>query len=167
MFNYVYQWSLSTITKFLIQSIPLIFIFFNYSCLCRHDSDSDKVSLRTILKSRHTDQTKRLLRIVYIREFDLNFEENRLKNDVKNLTEFYDVDFKLNIFDQSTPLLITKLCSLIAEEQRDTIFLTDLYTKEIDLISRSFQIPTIATTNRYSIVQGKLVKFRHEKSPPP
>jgi hypothetical protein len=80
------------------------------------------------------------------------------------MTDFYDIDFKLHIFDQSTPLLITKLCALIAEERRDTIFLTDLYTKEIDLISRSFQIPTIATTNRYSIVQGKLVnlsdKFR-------
>jgi hypothetical protein len=163
MFNYVYQWSLSTIKKFLIQTLPIIFILFNLCCLCRHESNSEKISLRTILNSRHIHQTKRLLRIVYIREFGLNFEENRLQIDVKNLTEFYNIDFKLNIFDQSTPLLIKKLCALIAEEQRDTIFLTDLYTKEIDLISRSLQIPTIATTNRYSIVQGKLVKSRNEK----
>ncbi len=89
----------------------------------------------------------------------MTVNENRLKADVKNLTESYGIDFKLNILDQSTELLTTKLCSLISEEQRDTILIADLYTKEIDLISRSLQIPTIAMTNRYSIVQGKLVNF--------
>ncbi len=154
MFDCIYQWSLSTIIKTL-----LIFVIFIFSGLCLHDIASEKLSLQTILTLRHTSPTKRLLRIIYFREFDLTVNENRLKADVKNLTESYGIDFKLNILDQSTELLTTKLCSLISEEQRDTILIADLYTKEIDLISRSLQIPTIAITNRYSIVQGKLVKF--------
>jgi hypothetical protein len=154
MFDYVYQWSLSTITK------SILFIFLNISCLYLHDIDLKKeVSLQTIFKLRHTYQTKRLLRVIYFREFDMTVNENRLKIDVKNLTESYGIDLKLNILNQSTSLLTKKLCSLISEEPRDTILIADLYTKEIDLISRSLQIPTIAITNRYSIVQGKLVKF--------
>lgn len=154
MFDCIYQWSLSTIIKTL-----LIFVIFIFSGLCLHDIASEQLSLQTILKLRHTSPTKRLLRIIYFREFDLTVNENRLKADVKNLTESYGIDFKLNILDQSTELLTTKLCSLISEEQRDTILIADLYTKEIDLMSRSLQIPTIAMTNRYSIVQGKLVTF--------
>jgi len=158
MFDYVYQWSLSTVRK-LIKYILIIFLFSNISSLCLHDIDTEKISLQTIFKLRHTYQTKRLLRIIYFREFDITIDENRLNIDLKNLTESYEIDFKLNILDQSTSLLTTKLCSLISQEQRDTILVADLYTKEIDLISRSLKIPTIATTNRYSIFHGKLVKF--------
>jgi hypothetical protein len=130
-------------------------MFFYLFCLCGIDSQS----LQKILKLRQIYQTKRLLRIIYFREFDITVDENRLKTDIKNLTELYRIDLKLNIFDQSRSLLTGKLCSLISEEQRDTILIADLYTKEIDLISRSLKIPTITTTNRYQIVQGKLVKF--------
>ncbi|CAF5162640.1 unnamed protein product, partial [Rotaria sp. Silwood1] len=56
----------------------------------------------------------------------------------------------------SIAFLLTKLCSIISEERRDTILIADLYTKEIDFISRSLKLPTIAITNRYQIVQGKL-----------
>jgi hypothetical protein len=94
----------------------------------------------------------------------MTIDENRLKIDLKNFTESYKIDLKIIILDQSTELLINKLCSLISEERRDTILLADLYTKEIDLISRSLQIPTIATTNRYSIAEGKLVKFKKKNS---
>jgi hypothetical protein len=158
MFDYVYQWSLPTISKS-IKYISIIFMFFYLSCLCLDSIDSEKASLQKILKLRHTYQTKKLLRIIYFREFDMTVDEHRLKTDVKNLTDSYGIDLKVNILDQSTSLLTTKLCSLISEEQRDTILIADLYTKEIDLISRSLQIPTITTTNRYSMVQGKLVKF--------
>ncbi|CAF2992186.1 unnamed protein product [Rotaria sp. Silwood2] len=133
-------------------------MFCNLFCLYFHGIDTqsiEKSSLQKILKVRNTYQTKRLLRIIYFREFDMTIDENRLKKDVKNLTESYDIDLKVNIFNQSTSLWTTKLCSLISEEQRDTILIADLYTKEIDLISRSLKIPTIATTNRYQIVQGK------------
>ncbi|CAF4504812.1 unnamed protein product [Rotaria sp. Silwood1] len=133
-------------------------MFCNLFCLCFHGIDSqsiEKSSLQKVLQVRNTYQTKRLLRIIYFREFDLTIDENRLKKDVKNLTESYDIDLTINIFNQSTSLLTTKLCSLISEEQRDTILFADLYTKEIDLISRSLKIPTIATINRYQIVQGK------------
>ncbi len=160
MFYYVYQWSLSTITKYLL----IIFLFFNCFCLCLNDINSEEISLKTILKSRHIYETKRLLRIIYFREFDMTIDENRLKIDLKNFTESYKIDLKIIILDQSTELLINKLCSLISEERRDTILLADLYTKEIDLISRSLQIPTIATTNRYSIAEGKLVKFKKKNS---
>ena len=141
-------------------NIPISFMFFYvfYLCLCGIDSQSiEKPSLQKILQSQDIYQTKRLLRIIYFREFDMTVDENRLKTDVKNLTESYGIDLKLNILDQSKSLLTPKLCSLISEEQRDTILIADLYTKEIDLISRSLKIPTIATTNRYQIVQGKLV----------
>jgi hypothetical protein len=90
-------------------------------------------------------------------------DENRLKSDVKNLTESFGIDFKLNILDQSKSFSVHQLCSLISQEQRDTILIADLYTKEIDLISRSLQIPTIAITNRYQIVQGKSVRFNNKK----
>lgn len=150
MFDYVYQWLLK------------LFIFLNISflfCLSFHDIHSTNLSLQTIVKLRQTYQTKRLLRIIYFRESDMTIDENRLKIDLKNLTEPYDIDIKLNILEQTTNLLVNKLCSIISEDQRDTILIADLYTKEIDLISRSLQIPTIVTTNRYSIVQAKLVKF--------
>ncbi|CAF1117625.1 unnamed protein product [Rotaria sordida] len=133
-------------------------MFCNLFCLCFHGIDSqsiEKTSLQKVLKIRNTYQTKKLLRIIYFREFDMSIDENRLKKDFKNLTESYEIDLKINILNQSTSLLVTKLCSLISEEQRDTILIADLYTKEIDLISRSLKIPTIATTNRYQIVQGK------------
>ncbi len=149
MFDYVCQRSMPTISK------SIIFMVFYLFCLCSIDSQS----LQKVLKLRQIYQTKRLLRIIYFREFDITVDENRLKTDVKNLTDLYRIDLKLNILDQSRSLLTGKLCSLISEEQRDTIFIADLYTKEIDLISRSLKIPTITTTNRYQIVQGKLVKF--------
>lgn len=131
-----------------------------YLCFYGIDSHSiEESSFKTIFNLRHTYQTKRLLRIIYFREFDMTVDEKLLKTDVKNLTETYGIDLKINILDQSKSLLTAKLCSLISEEQRDTILIADLYTKEIDLISRSLKIPTIVTTNRYQIVQGKLVKF--------
>ena len=52
-----------------------------------------------------------------------------------------------------------QLCAIIAQERRDTIIVADLYTKEIDFLSRALKLPTIAITNRYQIVQGKLVKI--------
>jgi hypothetical protein len=164
MFKYVCQRSLSTISKSVqfITKIFIIFIFFNLSCLCQGGSDSqsiEKSSLQKLFQLRHVSQTKKLLRIIYFREFDMTINEDRLKNEVKNLTESFGIDLKVNIFDQSSSLLIPKLCSLISEEHRDTILIADLYTKEIDLISRSLRIPTIATTNRYQLVQGKMVKF--------
>lgn len=154
MFDYVYQWLLRLI----------IFLNFSTFCISFHDIHSENISLQTIFKLRQTYQTKRLLRIIYFRESDVTVDENRLKKDLQNLTDPYDIDIKLNILDQSAGLLVNKLCTIISEEQRDTILIADLYTKEIDLISRSLQIPTIVTTNRYSIVQGKLVKFIRKKN---
>lgn len=89
----------------------------------------------------------------------MTINEYRLKNDLRNLTESYEIDLKIKIFNQSTILLSRQVCSLIAEEKRDTILIADLYTKEVDLISRSLKIPTIVTTNRYQIVQAKQVRF--------
>ena len=152
MFSKANRWSSGILTK----SILIILLLFNISGLCRVSNEAEKGSLRAIFKS---PQSKRLLRIVYFREAEGALEENRLRADVKNLTDVYKIDWQLHILNQSTPFVINKLCSLINTEQRDTVFIADLYTKEIDLISRSLQIPTIATTNRYSIVQGKLVSL--------
>ena len=157
MFGKADRW----LSSMLIKSITFILLLFNIFAFCRSHIHSEKASLRTVLKIPHT---KRLLRIVYFRESDGLLEENRLRTDIKNLTDLYKIDWQLHIFDQSTPSLLNKLCSLIDNEQRDTVFLADLYTKEIDLISRSLQIPTIATTNRYSVVQGKLVIFIERKT---
>jgi len=141
-------------------------MFFNLFSFCLHGIDTksiEKSSLQTIFQLRNTQlinqQQKKLLRIIYFREFDMTLDETRLKSDLKNLTEAYDIDFKLNILDQSESFSLIQLCSLISHERRDTILIADLYTKEIDLISRSLKIPTIAITNRYQIVQGKLVRF--------
>ena len=157
MFNYADRWFLPIVTR----SILLILMILNIFALCRLDLDAEKTSLRTILKSHRTRPT---LRIVYFRELNSSIEGNRLRIDIENLTQIYRIDLQLHILNQSTPFVINKLCSLINAEQRDTVFITDLYTKEIDLISRSLQIPTIATTNRYSIVQGKLVSLTREES---
>jgi hypothetical protein len=146
-------------------------MFFNLFSFCLHGIESksfDKPSLQTIFQLRNTQvinqqqqqqQQKKLLRIIYFREFDKTIDEYSLKNDVKNLTDLYGIDLKLNILDQSKSFSLQKLCSVISQERRDTILIADLYTKEIDLISRSLKIPTIAITNRYQIVQGKLVRF--------
>lgn len=142
-------------------------MFFNLFSFCLHGIESksfDKPSLQTIFQLRNTQlinqqQQKKLLRIIYFREFDKTIDEYSLKNDVKNLTDLYGIDLKLNILDQSKSFSVQKLCSVISQERRDTILIADLYTKEIDLISRSLKIPTIAITNRYQIVQGKLVRF--------
>jgi hypothetical protein len=160
MFDYVYQRSLPTNSKSI--RVFSIFTLFYLSSLCFYCIDSqsiEKSSSQTIFKLRHISQTKKLLRIIYFREFDITIDENRLKNEVKNLTEFNGIDLKIDIIDQSTTLSIPRFCSLISKEQRDTIIIADLYTKEIDIISRTLKIPTVATTNRYQIVEGKLVKF--------
>ncbi|CAF4309973.1 unnamed protein product, partial [Rotaria sp. Silwood2] len=155
--------SLSSLSFIFIRLLVIFFMFFNLFSFCLHDIDRkpiDKHSLQTIFKLRNTQiisqQEKKFLRIIYFREFDMNLNANRLKFDVKNLTESYGIDFKINIIDQSKSFSLTKLCSIISEERRDTILIADLYTKEIDLISRSLKLPTIAITNRYQIVQGKL-----------
>ncbi len=151
-------------------SFTLILMFFNLFSFCLHGIETkpiDKPSLQTIFQLRQAQlfnqpqqQTpKKSLRIIYYREFDITIDETRLKAGVKNLTESYGIDLKINIFDQSPSFSIYKLCSVISQEPRDTILIADLYTKEIDLISRSLKIPTIAYTNRYQIVQGKLVRF--------
>ena len=136
-----------------------------FSC-CLHGLDIkaiDKPLLQTLFKLRNakiTDlQQKKLLRIIYFRKYDMTIDENRLKSNVRNLTESHDIDLQIHILEQSRSLSVTKLCSIISQEQRDTILVADLYTKEIDLISRSLKLPTIAITNRYQIVQGKLVRF--------
>jgi len=141
-------------------------MFFNLFSFCLHGIDTksiDKSSLQTIFQLRNTQlinsQQRKLLRVIYFRDFDMTIDENQVKLDVKNLTDPYGIDLKLNIFDQSKLFSVNKFCSLISQERRDTILIADLYTKEIDLISRSLKIPTIATTNRYQIVQGKLVRF--------
>jgi hypothetical protein len=140
-------------------------MFFNLFSFCLHGIDTqfiDKPSLKTIFQLRSTQlrnhQSNKLLRIIYFREVDITIDENRLKSDVQNLTESYEIDLQLNILDQSKLFSLTKLCSLISQERRDTILIADLYTKEIDLISRSLKLPTIAIRNRYQIVQGKLVR---------
>ena len=121
----------------------------------------DQISLQNIFQLRHTQTqqlpAKKFLRIIYYRDFDTTIDEIRLKSAVKNLTESYHIDLKIHIFAQSQTLSIYPLCSLLSQEQRDTIIIADLYTKEIDFISRALKIPTIAYTNRYQIVQGKLV----------
>ena len=89
----------------------------------------------------------------------MTIDEVRLTMDMKNLTASYGIDFQLNILDQSKSLLTRTVCSIIAQEPRDTVLIADLYTKEIDLISRSLKIPTIATTNRYQLVQAKQVSL--------
>jgi len=149
-------------------------MFFNLFSFCLHGIETkslDKSSLQTIFQLRNTQfihqqqQQKKLLRIIYFREFDKTIDENSLKTDVKNLTDLYGIDLKLNILDQSESFSLIQLCSLISHERRDTILIADLYTKEIDLISRSLKIPTIAITNRYQIVQGKLVRlFKKSKN---
>lgn len=164
MLDYVCQRSLPTIPKPIqfIHIISITFIFLNSLCLCFHGIDSqsiEKPSLHRLFKVRHVSPPKRLLRILYFREFDMTINEYRLKNDLRNLTESYEIDLKIKIFNQSTILLSRQVCSLIAEEKRDTILIADLYTKEVDLISRSLKIPTIVTTNRYQIVQAKQVRF--------
>ncbi|CAF3909015.1 unnamed protein product, partial [Rotaria sordida] len=165
MLDYVRQRPSPTISlsfKF-IRLLIIFFMFFNLFSFCLHDIDRktiDKHSLQTIFQLRHTQiinqKEKKLLRIIYFREFDMTLNANRLRFDVKNLTESYGIDFKINILDQSKSFSLIKLCSIISEERRDTILIADLYTKEIDLISRSLKLPTIAITNRYQIVQGKL-----------
>jgi hypothetical protein len=151
-------------------------MFFNLFSFCLHGIETksiDKPSLQTIFQLRHTQLInqpppqqqipKKSLRIIYFREFDITIDENRLKSGVKNLTESYGIDLKINILDQTPSFSLYKLCSLISQESRDTILIADLYTKEIDLISRSLKIPTITYTNRYQIVQGKLVRFFKNK----
>lgn len=170
MLDYVRQRPSPTILfsfKFIHLKI-LFYMFFNLYSFCLHGIETksldNKPSLQTIFQLRNTQilyqqQQKKLLRIIYFREFDKTIDENTLKSDVKNLTDLYGIDLKLNILDQTKSFSIHKLCSLISQERRDTILIADLYTKEIDLISRSLKIPTIAITNRYQIVQGKLVSF--------
>lgn len=134
--------------------------------MCLHQTDGKFLdtpsSLDTLFKLRtaaplKNDITKRSLRIIYFREFDKSIDEHRLKIDVKNLTDVNGIDFKLNILDQSRSFSMRQLCAIIGQERRDTILVADLYTKEIDFISRALKLPTIAITNRYQIVQGKLV----------
>ncbi|UJR14140.1 hypothetical protein I4U23_001134 [Adineta vaga] len=154
MFNYVYLWSLSTYFKssqFYFHIFIFIHLFHTHQC-----EITEKSSLQRFRHLRHTYSNKRLLRLIYFRVFDKTVNENYLKSDVKNLTESHGIDLKLNILDQPNAMSTEKLCSLIGEEPRDTIFISDLYTKEVDFLSRSLKIPTIAMTNRYQIVQGKL-----------
>lgn len=140
-------------------------MYFQLLSFCLHSVDSqslDKSSLQTLFKLRNAQLThppRRFLRIVYFREFDMAIDEHLLKSDAKNLTESHGIDFKLNILDQSKSFSMNQLCTLLAQERRDTILVADLYTKEIDLLSRSLKIPTIAITNRYQVVQGKLVSI--------
>ena len=117
----------------------------------------DHSSLRTMLQRRQPTPARRLLRVVYFRKFDVTVDETRLRNDVRNVTESFGIDFRLNILNQSSSLLATKLCAILSQEPLDTVLIADLYTKEIDLISRSLQMPTIAITNGYQLVQGKQV----------
>jgi hypothetical protein len=160
--------SFSSLSFRFVYLIIIFFMFFNLFTFCLHDIDTksiDKPSLQTIFKLRNIQlinqqqqQQRKFLRIIYFREFDMTIDENRLKADVKNLTEIYGIDLKISVLDQSKTFSITNLCSLISQERRDTVIIADLYTKEIDLISRSLKLPTIALTNRYQIVQGKLVR---------
>jgi len=138
-------------------------MFVNLFSFCLHGTESSyspKSSLQTLFQQQEQYKllnysTKKFLRIIYYREYDSSLDETRLKNDVKNLTESHDINLKVDIINQSRSYTIQNLCSIIAHERRDTILIADLYTKEIDLISRSLQIPTIALINRYEVVQGK------------
>ena len=166
MLDYVRQRPSPTISFLFIRLITIFFMFFNLFSFCLHGIDTQSItkpSLQTIFQLRNTQlinqQQKKLLRIIYFREVDVIIDENRLKSDVQNLTESHDIDLKLDILDQSKTFSLTKICSLISQERRDTILIADLYTKEIDLISRSLKLPTIAIRNRYQIVQGKLVRL--------
>lgn len=109
-------------------------------------------------QSRH----RKHLRIVVFRGQESSKEENNLFNDSRSLAESYGINLTIEVFDQSSSLSMHRLCSIIKDERRDTILLASLYTKEIDFLSRSLKLPTIALTNRYDIVQGKLV--RHHSS---
>jgi hypothetical protein len=157
MFDYVRQWSLSTTIRFLL--------LLNLQCLivvdvvCIHSTWLDeRPSLKAIFQLRQAHQTRKHLRIIYFREFDMNINDTRFKFDMENLTASYGIDFQLKILDQSKSLLLTRVCSIIDYDVRDTILIADLYTKEIDLLSRSLKLPTIAISNRYQLVQGKLVR---------
>ena len=156
MFDYVRprHWSTKFLRLILIQTVFFCFISFReiQSVSFQHRS-----SLQTILRLRHAQEHRKLLRIIYFREFDSSINVHRLTMEIKNLTITNDIDVKFNILDQSKALLTIPLCSIIDGEARDTIIIADLYTKEIDLISRSLKIPTIAITNRYQLVQGKQV----------
>ena len=98
------------------------------------------------------------LHLIYFRELDMSINEKYFQNELKNFTDSHRINLKITILNQTVnSLMLTKFCSKLSVEQRDTILIADLYTKEIDLLSRSLRIPTIAMFNRYSIVQGKLV----------
>lgn len=168
MLDYVRQRSSTTISRlfFFLTFLTKFFMYFQLVHFCLNPIDAEIIdtspsSLQTLLKLRtarvNNDVIKRSLRIIYFREFDVSIDEHRLKFDVKNLTEVHGIDFKLNILDQSRSFSLYQFCSIIGQERRDTILVADLYTKEIDFISRALKIPTIAITNRYQIVQGKLV----------
>ena len=163
MLDYVRQRSLpASFSSFLSgrsRSISFLILYL-LACLL-HGIDSslleERASLQRIFQLRQAQPPRKLLRILYFREFDMTMDELRLTMDIKNLTTSYGIDFQLNILNQSKSLLATTVCSIIAQEPRDTVLIADSYTKEIDLISRSLKIPTIATTNRYQLVQGKQV----------
>lgn len=148
MFDYVRQWSFSTTLHRLIS----LLLFFNVL-------QSSTSSFSSIFQTRAANlvNARRFLRIIYFREYDLTLDETRLTSDIQNFTRTYDIDLKFHILDQSKSLLGPQVCSIISDRWRDTIFLADLYTKELDLISRTLKIPTIAITNRYQVSQGKLV----------
>ena len=166
MLDYVRQRPSPTISSFSIHFLTKFFMYFQiFSCCFSpiHSEAITKYSLHNLINSKTVptishSSTKKSLRIIYFREFDKSIEENRLKSDVKNLTDSYGIDLKLNIIEQSTSLSMYRICSLIGHERSDTIVIADLYTKEIDFLSRSLKIPTIAITNRYQIVQGKMVR---------
>lgn len=170
MFDYVSQRP-SPIKSSFVSPIRWLFMCWNICSYCLRGTESlapNRSSLQTILQQHHTQlipsTTKKLFRIIYYREYDINLDETRLKNEVKNLTDINGIDLKIDIINQSKSYTIQNLCSIISQERRDTILIADLYTKEIDLISRSLQIPTIALINRYEIVQGKMVKRKRESS---
>ena len=165
MFDYVCQRSLSarSLSSFSVS----IIMFFNLFSLCLHGIDSQSIvepSLKTIFQLRNAQFTnvppRKSLRIVYFREFNRPINESFLTSDIQNFTRTFAIDFKLNIFDQTKAFSMTKLCSLISQERRDTILVADSYTKEVDLLSRALKLPTIALINRYQLVQGKLVSLR-------
>ncbi|CAF0912043.1 unnamed protein product [Adineta ricciae] len=138
-------------------------MFLNLFSLCLHGIESQSIiepSLKTIFQLRSAQFTnvpqRKSLRIIYFREFSRPINESFLTSDIQNFTRTFAIDFKLNIFDQNKAFSMTKLCSLISQERRDTILVADSYTKEIDLLSRSLKLPTIALINRYQLVQGKL-----------
>ena len=152
MFDSVRQWSLSTRFNRLISLYFLLLLFVE---LVQSDPSLSNL-LRRYSRATHPN-ARRFLRVIYFRENDLTIDEARLTNDVRNLTSIYEIDLKLHILDQAKSLLGPRICSIISEQWRDTIFIADLYTKEIDLISRTLKIPTITITNRYQVSQGKFV----------